>query len=97
MKIGEFVKGDTKLNQEHIRIIVDTECRERWQLFEELEEEQVLTLNDCLKIAKNELGYKGAGIVLVLSESFLNGVIYRYGNYQGNDEWEVAGVMHGFA
>lgn len=96
MILEDFVKGETKLQEEHIRIIFNDKCCEKWQVFEELEEDQVLTLNDCLEIAKKELGYKGWGIILVLSESYLNGMIYRYGNYVVED-WEVAGKMRGFA
>ena len=53
-----------------------------------------LTLNDCLRIAK-ENGYK-RGTIMVLSESYLDGDIYRYGNYQDN-EWYEVGKLAGFA
>ena len=43
-----------------------------------------LTLNDCVKKAK-EKGYKD-GTILVISESWLSGTIYRYNNY-GKQEW----------
>lgn len=53
-----------------------------------------LTLNDCLRIAK-ENGYQG-GTIMVLSESFLDGDVYRYGNYL-DDEWYEIGKLAGFA
>lgn len=53
-----------------------------------------LTLNDCLRIAK-ENGYK-RGTIMVLSESYLDGDVYRYGNYQ-DDEWYEIGKLVGFA
>ena len=95
--IGQFVKGDTLLEAEHIRIIVDNKCHEIWQVFDQYTPYKEITLNDCLKIAKEKLGYKDAGIILVLNETYLRGEIYRYGNYPNCDEWEIAGKMHGFA
>ena len=53
-----------------------------------------LTLNDCVKKAK-EKGYKD-GTILVISESWLSGAIYRYNNY-GKQEWYKVGSMVGFA
>ena len=53
-----------------------------------------LTLNDCLKIAK-ENGYT-RGTIMILSESFLNGEVYRYGNYL-NNKWYQIGKLAGFA
>ena len=40
-------------------------------------------------------GFKQGTILLIL-ESFLNGEIYRYGNYR-QDEWALVGNMYGFA
>lgn len=54
-----------------------------------------ITLNNCLEIAKEELGYN-YGTILVIAESYLGGAIYRYGNYQ-DDEWYLVGTMMGFA
>ena len=53
-----------------------------------------LTLNDCVKKAK-EKGYT-SGTILVISESWLSGTIYRYNNY-GKQEWYKVGSMVGFA
>lgn len=53
-----------------------------------------ITLNECIKIAKNK-GYNN-GTILVISESYLDGSIYRYNNYNEN-EWYKVGKMSGFA
>ena len=95
-EVGEYVSGNIVLQGDHLRIIVDEKCKELWQIFED-EDYEELTLDNCLQIAKDNLGYTGHGIVLVLSESFLSGTIYRYGNCPNCKEWEVAGKMHGFA
>lgn len=91
MVIGDFEKGTTKLCWENILIIVDDKTKKIWPL-----EDETITLNDCLKIAKEELGYKN-GVILIVCESFLEGIIYRYGNYANCKDFEIAGRMHGFA
>lgn len=53
-----------------------------------------LTLEDCLNKAK-ENGYTG-GIILVLSESYMTGDVYRYGNYNDGEWWRI-GSLVGFA
>lgn len=53
-----------------------------------------ITLNDCIEIAKKK-GYIN-GTILVISESWLGGTIYRYNNY-GKNEWYKVGSMVGFA
>ena len=53
-----------------------------------------ITLADCLKKAKDN-GYTN-GTIMVLSESYLNGKIYRYNNYNKN-EWCEIGNLKGFA
>lgn len=53
-----------------------------------------ITLNDCIKIAKKK-GYTN-GTILVISESWLGGTIYRYNNYE-KKEWYKVGSMVGFA
>lgn len=53
-----------------------------------------ITLNDCIEIAKKK-GFKN-GTVLVISESYLSGTLYRYNNY-GKKEWYKVGSMVGFA
>lgn len=53
-----------------------------------------ITLNDCIEIAKKK-GFKN-GTILVISESYLGGTIYRYNNY-GKNEWYKVGSMVGFA
>lgn len=53
-----------------------------------------ITLNDCVEIAKKN-GYIN-GTITVLSESYLNGTIYRYNNYS-KKEWCNIGKLKGFA
>lgn len=53
-----------------------------------------LTLEDCLNIARKN-GYT-MGVILVISESYMTGDIYRYGNYTDGEWWRV-GKMEGFA
>ena len=53
-----------------------------------------LTLEDCLNKAK-ENGYTG-GTILVLSESYMTGDVYRYGNYNDGEWWRI-GSLVGFA
>ena len=53
-----------------------------------------LTLDDCAKIATKK-GFKD-GTIVVISESYLCGNIYRYNNYS-KKEWCQVGTMEGFA
>lgn len=82
---------------ENVKVIFEDKCIE---LFNNLEPDyennclKGLTLNDCLNIAK-ENGYK-VGTVTVLSESYLEGNIYRYGNYN-DGKWYEIGKLAGFA
>ena len=93
--LGTTERGIAKLYWENIRIIVDDKTIEIWQNFEDMNEKP-LTLNECLKIARKELGYT-AGPMLILCESFLKGIIYRYGNHINSKGFEIAGIMNGFA
>lgn len=95
-EVGKYVKGDTEITQEDILIIVDDKVHSIHRCFDQYTPYNKITLNDCMKIAKEKLEYTGYGILLVITESFLNGKIYRYGNSK-EPEWEVAGKMHGFA
>ena len=82
---------------ESIRIVFSDKCIE---LFNSIEPDydnncfKGITLNDCLEEAKKN-GYK-VGVIIVLSESYLSGTVYRYGNYSDN-EWYTAGTLVGFA
>ena len=96
-EVGKFVKGDTEITTEDILIIVDDKVHSIHRCFDQYIPYTKITLDDCMKIAKEKLEYTGYGILLVITESFLNGKIYRYGNYTDTEEWEVAGEMHGFA
>ena len=53
-----------------------------------------LTLKDCEMEAKKH-GYED-GTIMVLSESYLQGQIYRFNNY-GKNEWYQIGELVGFA
>lgn len=75
---------------EDVKIIFNEKCI---NLFNDVER-NCLTLNDCLNKAK-ENGYKD-GIITVLSESYLDGEVYRYGNYL-DSEWYEIGKLAGFA
>lgn len=77
-----------KVLWEDIKIIFDSKVIE---LFNDI---KGLTLEDCLNKAK-ENGYI-CGTILVLSESYLDGDVYRYNNY-GDDEWYHVGSLDGFA
>lgn len=92
----ERVDKDTTL-WENIKIIFEDKCI---NLFNNIEPDydnncfKGYTLDDCLNIAK-EKGYK-EGTIVVLSESYLDGEVYRYGNYLDN-EWYQIGKLAGFA
>ena len=51
-------------------------------------------MNNIDQLAK-ENGYT-SGTIIVLSESYLDGEVYRYGNYL-DDEWYEIGKLAGFA
>lgn len=57
--------------------------------------EDCLKFNDVLKCCKFH-GYKNGTILLIL-ESYLDGKIYRYGNYKDDELWHEVGSMIGFA
>lgn len=86
-----------KILLEDIKIIFDDKYI---RLFNNLEPDyenncmKGLTLEDCLNKAK-ENGYT-EGTILVLSESFMIGDVYRYGNYSDR-EWYRIGNLEGFA
>jgi len=92
----EEIKEDIVLNED-IKIIFDDTLI---NLFNDVEPDyenncmKGITLNGCIQIAK-EKGYKN-GTILVISESWLGGEIYRYNNY-GKHEWYKVGTMVGFA
>ena len=92
----EEIKEDIVLNEDIKIIFEDTLIN----LFNSLEPDyenncmEGIKLNDCVEIAKKK-GYKG-GTILVISESWLSGEIYRYNNY-GKHEWYKVGTMAGFA
>lgn len=92
----EKVDKNTVL-MENIIIIFNDKCIE---LFNSIEPDydnncfKGITLKDCLEKAKKN-GYKG-GVITVLSESYLSGTVYRYGNYNDN-EWYTVGTLVGFA
>ena len=92
----EEVKEDIVLNED-IKIIFDDTII---NLFNDIEPNyenncmEGIKLKDCIKTAK-ENGYKN-GTILVISESWLGGEIYRY-NIYGKHEWYQVGTLAGFA
>lgn len=108
----QYYEGNKKVRKEAGRVRVANKNTILWEdvkiifedkyikLFNDLEPDyenncmKGLTLNDCLRIAK-ENGYK-RGTIMVLSESYLDGDVYRYGNYL-DDEWYEIGKLAGFA
>lgn len=92
----EELNGNTVLDED-IKIIFDDILI---HLFNDIEPDyenncmKGITLNDCVEKAK-EKGYK-KGTILVISESYLSGMICRYNNY-GKNEWYKVGTMEGFA
>ena len=94
----EKIKGTEVLNENVTIIISDT--GKAIKLFNSLEPDyenktmKGITLNDCLEIAKKN-GFKN-GTITVLSESYLQGEIYRYNNYN-DKEWNIIGNLAGFA
>ena len=65
-----------------------------FELDNDFENGKGLKFGDVLKEARKR-GYQGGTILLIL-ESYLDGKIYRYGNYN-NDLWYEVGEMKGFA
>lgn len=92
----EELEGNTVLDED-IKIIFDSMLIE---LFNDIEPDyenncmKGITLNDCVEKAK-EKGYIN-GEILVISESYLGGMICRYNNC-GKNEWYKVGSMIGFA
>lgn len=56
-------------------------------------QDEVLTLDEIRQQVQKQ--YEMCGIILVMTESYLEGVIYRYGNY--GDFWVEIGNMSGYA
>ena len=87
--------SNAPLYEEIITIVIDRQKTiEIFQTDEAFENDTMITLDKCLEIAKLE-GYT-EGIILVIAESYLDGKIYRYGNYL-DDTWYEVGTMAGFA
>lgn len=102
MELGQAVDAQKCLTQEMIMIYVyGSGVKEIFNDVVEPDYERGsgfkggITLNDCLEIAKNEMGYE-CGVITVIAESYLGGAIYRYGNYQDGN-WYLVGTMMGFA
>jgi hypothetical protein len=53
-------------------------------------DEEFITLKDIEKKASKN------ALILVIAESPLGGVVYRYGNYRP-EKWQVVGVLYGYA
>lgn len=81
-----------KVLWENIKIIFNNKVIQLYNDFEY--DNHIYTLEDCLNIARKN-GYT-MGVILVISESYMTGDIYRYGNYTDGEWWRV-GKMEGFA
>jgi len=60
----------------------------------DFEHGNALKFGDVLSEAKNQ-GFN-KGVILLILESYLDGKIYRYGNYN-DGKWYLVGTMEGFA
>lgn len=84
-------KNDEQIFTEDIKAIFDEKVIHIMQGYEF---DEPMTFGDILdKCIEN--GYEG-GTILLITESYLSGTIYRYGNY-GDDLWYEVGNMVGFA
>lgn len=84
-------KNDEQILTEDIKAIFDEKVIHIVQVFEY---DEPMTFGDILgKCIDN--GYE-VGTILLITESHLDGTIYRYGNY-GDDLWYEVGNMVGFA
>lgn len=81
-----------KVLWENIKIIFNDKVIQLYNDFEY--DDHIYTLEDCLNIVRKN-GYT-MGVILVISESYMTGDIYRYGNYTDGEWWRV-GKMEGFA
>lgn len=95
-ELGTFVDNNFHTSGEMLKIIVDNKIHCEMQGYEF---HDYITLGKCLEIAKEKLGYDGTGTIEVLDESYLDGMIYRYGNFDDKklkDKWQIVGIMQGF-
>lgn len=77
-----------------VKIIYEDKCRTVIMVSQGEEDDEFLSLNDCLKL----IGYKTEmGIVLVIIEDYLSGKIFQYGNNVGEPVWMEHGHTKGFA
>ena len=84
-------KNDEHIFTEDIKAIIGDKVI---HIMQEYEFDELMTFGDILeKCIEN--GYVG-GTILLITESYLDGTIYRYGNY-GDDLWYEVGNMVGFA
>lgn len=84
-------KNDEQILTEDIKVIFDEKVI---NIMQDFEFDEPMTFGDILeKCIEN--GYEG-GTILLITESYLDGTIYRYGNY-GDDLWYEVGNMVGFA
>lgn len=84
-------KNDEQIFYENIKVIFDEKVI---HIIQCLEYEEPITFFDILEKCK-ENGYK-SGTILIICESYLRGIVYKYGNY-GDDLWYEVGNMIGFA
>lgn len=84
-------KNDEQILTEDIKAIFDEKVI---HIMQDFEYDEPLTFGDILEKCR-DIGYE-VGTILLITESYLDGAIYRYGNY-GDDLWYEVGNMVGFA
>lgn len=73
-------------------IISENKCKTICITAHGTEDDQFITLNDCL----SEIGYEEGDTVIVIIENLLKGKVYRYNNYMDNS-WYEYGTTEGYA
>lgn len=77
-----------------VKIICGEKCKTIYVCSNGDENDEFVTLNDCLKI----IGWTSKmGVVLVIIEDYLSGKIYQYANNCGEPVWCEHGNTKGFA
>ena len=84
-------KNDEQILTEDIKVIFDEKVI---NIMQDFEFDEPMTFGDILE-KSIENGYVD-GTILLITESYLKGTIYRYGNYR-DDLWYEVGNMVGFA
>lgn len=79
------IPGNTVIKAEDVKVLY----KDHYLHF--IIDDEPMSLEDVLE----KIQYDG-GVVMVITESFMSGAIFRYGNYN-DDYWYKVGEMVGFA